>query len=178
MAARFLEPVATLRRSYEATIERHGPEAILRMHLEDAAADLPDLFKPSGFLKEARAWYFMCIKVGFARLDTESGKVFAVFEDENGRPFQQPVELAVSVDGFYLGNIQERLDKLRDAARTIVGRATPSRKTAWGEKLTTGIEAETERIHKETGGNTVAPNYREWLGIKAELERIWTEVTR
>lgn len=178
LAARYLEPVATLRQSYEATIERHGAEAVLRMHLEDAAADLPDLFKPSGFLKEARAWYFIGTKVGFARLDTASGRVFSVFEDENGRAFQQPVELAVSLDGFYRGNIQKRLEKMEDAARTIVGRATPQRNITWGEKLIAAIEAETERIHTETGGNTVAPAYREWLGLKSEIERIWTEVKR
>lgn len=178
LAARFLEPVATLRRSYEATIGLHGAEAVLRMHLEDAAAELPDLFKPPAVLKEARAWYFVGTNVGFARQDTASGKIFALFEDENGRAFQQPVELAVSVDGFCRGNIQDRLGKLRDAARTIMGRATPARKVAWGEKLTAAVEAETERIHTETGGNTVAPPYREWLGLKSEIERIWTEVTR
>lgn len=178
MAARFLDPIATLRKSYEATIERHGAEAVLRMHIEDAAADLPDLFKPPAVLKEARAWYFIGTKIGFVRLDAASGKIFAVFEDENGRPFQQPVELAVSSDGFYRGNIQERLGKLRDATRTILGRMSKDRRHVWDESLRAAAEAETERVHKETGGNTVAPAYRDWLAMKDEIERIWMEVTR
>ena len=136
------------------------------------------MFKAPAVLKEARAWYFIGTKIGFARLDAASGKIFAVFEDENGRAFQQPAELAVSIDGFYRGNIQGRMGTLRDAAQAIMGRATPARKLTWGEKLTAAIEAETERIHAETGGNTVAPAYREWLGLKSEIERIWTEVAR
>ena len=178
MAARFLDPVAKLRESYEEMIELHGADAVLRMHVEEAAAELPDLFKPPVVLKEARAWYFIGTKIGFVRQDTATEKVFAVFEDENGRPFQRLVELAVSSAGFYRGNIQERLGKLRDAARTIMGRATPERKRDWDETLKAAIEAETERIHTETGGKSESPAYREWFDLKAEINRIWAEVAR
>lgn len=106
MAARLLEPIATLRDKYEATIERHGAEAVLRMHIEEAAAELPDLFPPDGILLEAQAWYFIGTMVGFVkqepnvkkavgfmRQDPESGRIFAVFEGEDGKRFDEPVEL-------------------------------------------------------------------------------------
>ena len=177
LAARFLEPVEALRKSYEATIEKRGADAVLRMHIEDGAVELPDLFKPPE-LTEARAWYFMGTSIGFIREETAQGPVFAVFEDEKGMPFQQPEKLAVSRDGFYRGNIEERLGKLRNVARVIRDRATVQRQQEWKEKLNAAISRQTEIVHTETGGNTVAPVYREWLKLKDELERIWMEAAR
>jgi hypothetical protein len=178
MAARFLEPLQALKAKYESTIAAHGADAVLRMHIEDAAADLPDLFKPLPVLKEASAWLFIGEKTGFVREDGIGGKLFAVFEGEDKRAYQPPVEIAVSRDGFFKGDIYARLAKLRDAFRTIFERLSQEGRHAWGERLTAAINAETDRVHTETGGRSESAAYREWLELAEEIKRIWKEVAR
>jgi hypothetical protein len=178
MAARFLEPLQTLKAKYEATLAREGAEGVLRMHVEAAAEHLPDLFKPLPVLKAARAWLFIGEKVGFIRQDADGGKMFVVFVGEDGRAYQPSLEIAVSRDGFFKGNVDARLAKLRNAFRTIYDRTSKERQRAWDEQLTAAINAEIDRIHAETGGKSESATYREWLELSEEIKRIWREAAR
>lgn len=178
MAARFLEPLQTLKTIYEDTIAKEGAGAVLRMHVEAAAEHLPDLFKPPPILKEAQAWLFIGEKTGFVRQDGDGGNVFVVFAGEDGRAYQPPMEIAVSKDGFFKGNVDARLAKLRDAFRTIYERASKERQRAWDGQLTAALNAETDRIHAETGGKSESAAYREWLELAEEIKRIWQEAAR
>ena len=73
------------------------------------------------------------------------------------------------------GEVETRLDKVREAARELWQRAIPERCAELEDALKTAISSETDRVDLESKGEALAPAYQEWLQLRDEVERLWKE---